>query len=282
MEKAIVLAAAACCCTAASSVCQRMGAKSSPASGFAIGLVFRLARRPVWLLGIAFMIAGFVFQLAALRFGPLALVQPILAAELLLVADRRRQAARPGTPDGPARLLELPAGLQESEQLPEPIYTPSTKAEVGHDEAIDFAQTVELVGGEALAAQLRDVSIAVYSAVAAHARERGVADCMVVDMGGTSYDASVVSNGEVTITREGEIDRNPIALPMTEIRGASGRTAMSSEDAVDESLMNKMVANQVWVEGSNQQRGSLVNSLPPTLNRSLMLNGPRSDFPVVR
>jgi hypothetical protein len=80
MEKAIVLAAAACCCTAASSVCQRMGAKSSPASGFAIGLVFRLARRPVWLLGIACMIAGFVFQLAALRFGALALVQPILAA----------------------------------------------------------------------------------------------------------------------------------------------------------------------------------------------------------
>src|SRR6476620_6706018 len=62
----------------------------------------------------------------------------------------------------------------------------------------------------------------------------------------------------------------------------SWRTAMSSDDAVDESLMNKMVANQVWVEGSNQQRGSLVNSLPPTLNRSLMLNGPRSDFPVVR
>jgi drug/metabolite transporter (DMT)-like permease len=85
MEKAIVLAAAACCCTAASSVCQRMGAKSSPAPGFAIGLVFRLARRPVWLLGIAFMIAGFAFQLAALRFGPLALVQPILAAELVFV-----------------------------------------------------------------------------------------------------------------------------------------------------------------------------------------------------
>ena len=47
--------------------------------------VLRLARRPVWLLGIAFMIAGFVFQLAALRFGPLALVQPILAAELVFV-----------------------------------------------------------------------------------------------------------------------------------------------------------------------------------------------------
>src|SRR4051812_2617739 len=70
--------------------------------------------------------------------------------------------------------IELPAGLQESEQLPEPIYTPSTKAEVGHDEAIDFDATVELVGSEELAAQLRDVSLAVYTAVASHARERGV------------------------------------------------------------------------------------------------------------
>ena len=73
-----------------------------------------------------------------------------------------------------SRGIELPAGLQESEQLPEPIYTPSTKAEEGHDEAIDFAETVKLVGSEELAAQLRDVSIAVYKAVAAHARERGV------------------------------------------------------------------------------------------------------------
>jgi len=51
---------------------------------------------------------------------------------------------------------------------------------------------------------------------------------------------------------------------------------------VNESFRNRMVANQVCVERSNQQRGSLVNSLPPTLNRSLMLKGPRSDFPFVR
>jgi phosphoribosylaminoimidazole-succinocarboxamide synthase len=70
--------------------------------------------------------------------------------------------------------IALPDGLQESEQLPEPIYTPSTKAEEGHDEAIDFEATVGLVGSEELAAQLRDVSIAVYEAVASHARERGV------------------------------------------------------------------------------------------------------------
>ena len=70
--------------------------------------------------------------------------------------------------------IELPAGLRESEQLPAPIFTPSTKAEEGHDEAIDLARAGELVGSDELAAQLRDVSIAVYEAVAAHARERGV------------------------------------------------------------------------------------------------------------
>ncbi len=71
--------------------------------------------------------------------------------------------------------LELPAGLSESQQLPEPLYTPSTKAEVGHDEAIDFGQTVELLGGDrALAEQVRDVSLELYSQAARHARERGV------------------------------------------------------------------------------------------------------------
>jgi NADH:ubiquinone oxidoreductase subunit 6 (subunit J) len=48
-------------------------------------LVFRLARQPTWLLGFACMIAGFAFQVAALRLGPLTLVQPILAIELLFV-----------------------------------------------------------------------------------------------------------------------------------------------------------------------------------------------------
>ena len=70
--------------------------------------------------------------------------------------------------------IELPAGLRESEQLPEPIFTPSTKAEEGHDEAIDLARAAELVGSPELAERLRDVSIAVYQTVAAHARERGV------------------------------------------------------------------------------------------------------------
>jgi phosphoribosylaminoimidazole-succinocarboxamide synthase len=70
--------------------------------------------------------------------------------------------------------IELPPGLRESERLPEPIFTPSTKADEGHDEAIDIEQAAELVGSRELAERLRDVSIAVYDAVAAHARERGV------------------------------------------------------------------------------------------------------------
>ena len=66
-------------------MCQRLGARRYERAGFDVWLVFRLARRPVWLLGLASMILGLVFQISALRFGPLALVQPVLALELLLV-----------------------------------------------------------------------------------------------------------------------------------------------------------------------------------------------------
>ena len=85
MEKAIPLAVAASFCTATASVCQRLGASSYEVAGFDGWLIFRLARRPVWLLGMASLIFGFVLQISALRFGPLALVQPILALELLFV-----------------------------------------------------------------------------------------------------------------------------------------------------------------------------------------------------
>ncbi len=71
--------------------------------------------------------------------------------------------------------IELPPGLEESQQFPQPLYTPSTKAEVGHDEAIDFEQTVDLLGGDrALAERVRDVSIELYATAAEHARSRGV------------------------------------------------------------------------------------------------------------
>ncbi len=70
--------------------------------------------------------------------------------------------------------IALPAGLLESQQLPEPIFTPSTKANVGHDEAIDFDAAIALVGDQAIAEQVRDVSLAVYRHCAEHARAHGI------------------------------------------------------------------------------------------------------------
>jgi phosphoribosylaminoimidazole-succinocarboxamide synthase len=71
--------------------------------------------------------------------------------------------------------VELPEGLEESQQLPEPIFTPATKAEVGdHDENIDVERAKEIVGDAGLVDELQRISIALYKAGAAHARERGV------------------------------------------------------------------------------------------------------------
>jgi phosphoribosylaminoimidazole-succinocarboxamide synthase len=71
--------------------------------------------------------------------------------------------------------IGLPSGLRESEQLPEPIFTPSTKAELGdHDENVDFDRAAEIVGDRELLEELRRLSIAIYELGAAHARERGI------------------------------------------------------------------------------------------------------------
>ena len=69
--------------------------------------------------------------------------------------------------------LKLPAGLTESAELPEPIFTPSTKAEAGHDENINFEQAVKIVGPE-LAKQARELSLMIYQAGRDYARQRGI------------------------------------------------------------------------------------------------------------
>jgi phosphoribosylaminoimidazole-succinocarboxamide synthase len=71
--------------------------------------------------------------------------------------------------------IELPTGLSESEQLPEPIFTPATKAELGdHDENVDFDRAAEILGDRDLLEELRRLSIEVYSFAAEHARSRGI------------------------------------------------------------------------------------------------------------
>jgi phosphoribosylaminoimidazole-succinocarboxamide synthase len=69
--------------------------------------------------------------------------------------------------------IELPKGLQESDQLPEPIFTPATKATTGHDENISFDQMVKLVGAT-LSEQLRHLTLQVYKKAADYARQRGI------------------------------------------------------------------------------------------------------------
>ena len=69
--------------------------------------------------------------------------------------------------------IALPAGLRESDRLPAPIFTPSTKADSGHDENIGYAQVVATVGAER-AAQLRDLSLAIYRTAADYALTRGI------------------------------------------------------------------------------------------------------------
>jgi phosphoribosylaminoimidazole-succinocarboxamide synthase len=69
--------------------------------------------------------------------------------------------------------VELPARLRESDQLPEPIFTPATKAATGHDENISFEQAASLIGQD-LARKVRDLSLEIYRRAAAYAAPRGI------------------------------------------------------------------------------------------------------------
>jgi phosphoribosylaminoimidazole-succinocarboxamide synthase len=94
--------------------------------------------------------------------------------------------------------IELPDGLQESDQLPEPIFTPATKAEVGdHDENVDFDRAAEIIGDRALLEELRRLSIAIYELGAAHARERGIILADTKFEFGRRADGTVVLGDEV-------------------------------------------------------------------------------------
>lgn len=99
--------------------------------------------------------------------------------------------------------IKLPDGLVESDQLPEPIYTPTTKADLGdHDEHVTFEETVDILEkifpgrGEELAKALRDNTIAIYKKCAAYARERGI---IIAD---TKFEFGLDENGNVVLGDE--------------------------------------------------------------------------------
>jgi phosphoribosylaminoimidazole-succinocarboxamide synthase len=94
--------------------------------------------------------------------------------------------------------IELPAGMKESEKLPEPIFTPATKAELGeHDENIDFNRAAEIIGDRPLMEELRRVSIEVYRWAADHAAERGIIVADTKFEFGSSPGAEIVLGDEV-------------------------------------------------------------------------------------
>jgi phosphoribosylaminoimidazole-succinocarboxamide synthase len=94
--------------------------------------------------------------------------------------------------------IELPPGLTESDRLPEPIFTPATKAEVGdHDENIDFDRAAEAVGDRALMEELRRISVEIYEHAANHAAERGIILADTKFEFGASPGAEIVLGDEV-------------------------------------------------------------------------------------
>jgi phosphoribosylaminoimidazole-succinocarboxamide synthase len=94
--------------------------------------------------------------------------------------------------------IELPVGLKESERLPQPIFTPATKAEIGdHDENIDFERAAEIVGDLHLMEELRRVSIALYEHAAGHAAKHGILVADTKFEFGRSPGAEVVLGDEV-------------------------------------------------------------------------------------
>ena len=99
--------------------------------------------------------------------------------------------------------IKLPEGLKESDKLPEPIFTPSTKAEIGdHDENISYEQSIEVLEkqfpgkGEEYAKKLKDCTIALYKKCADYALERGI---IIAD---TKFEFGLDENGNIVIGDE--------------------------------------------------------------------------------
>jgi phosphoribosylaminoimidazole-succinocarboxamide synthase len=93
--------------------------------------------------------------------------------------------------------IALPAGLRESESLPEPIFTPATKAQLGdHDENVDFDRAAGIIGDRGLLERLREISIGLYRHAADHARERGI---ILAD---TKFEFGLDADGGLTLGDE--------------------------------------------------------------------------------
>ena len=122
--------------------------------------------------------------------------------------------------------IELPSGLSESDQLPEPIFTPATKAELGeHDENIDFDRACEVVGSRPLMEELRRISIELYEHARTHAAGHGI---IVAD---TKFEFGASSGAEIVLGDEVLTPDSSRFWPADEYAPGRGGSSTSSTSA---------------------------------------------------
>lgn len=139
--------------------------------------------------------------------------------------------------------IRLPSGLVECSQLPEPIFTPATKAEEGHDENISFARMCEIVGHET-ATTLRDRSLAIYQKGSEHARTKGI---IIAD---TKFEFGVC-DGEIILIDEVMTPDSSRFWPMDQYAPGRGQPSFDKQFVRD------------WLESTTWDKNSPPPALPP-------------------
>lgn len=130
--------------------------------------------------------------------------------------------------------VKLPAGLKQSDKLPEPIFTPAAKAEVGqHDENISYERVVELVG-EDIAKQIRDYTIALYKKAADYAATKGIIIC------DTKFEFGLDENGTVVLMDEVLTPDSSRFWPADEYKPGQ------SEPSFDKQFIRDWLESQPW------------------------------------
>ena len=158
-----------------------------------------------------------------------------------LVGSGWKEYQKTGTVCG----IALPAGLQEASKLPQPIFTPSTKAELGaHDENITFDKTVDLIGRE-LAEKVRDAAIALYQAAAEYALTKGI---IIAD---TKFEFGLDKAGTLTLIDEALTPDSSRFWPADQYRVGSNPPSYDKQYVRD------------WLEASGWNKQPPAPALPP-------------------
>jgi phosphoribosylaminoimidazole-succinocarboxamide synthase len=157
--------------------------------------------------------------------------------------------------DGTVCGIALPQGLTESATLPEPIFTPATKATDGHDENISFDRMVEIVGLET-ATRLRDLTLELYTAAADYARERGI---LIAD---TKFEFGFDKDGGIVWMDEALTPDSSRFWPANEYEAGRPQASFDKQYVRD------------WLEASGWNKEPPAPTLPPevvegTLSRYL-------------